>query len=168
MLAKIVLPPRENNLFFGRSTSDNFFFMFLLTLACEKSTGQSAALYLKRGACDHNNNARPADLDLTFANKGCFWHRFISSQSKTISGVYHGKEGCVFVNQNRQWQEQWPTNLGHLCCSPEPAKLTQTHVTRTHDTWSSHVTVRGRCQAAQSVPLHDSQARSPILVRLIR
>ena len=116
-------------------------FTDLLTLAGEKSTGQSPALYLKHGACDHNNNTRPADLDWIFANHGCFWHRFASSQSKTISGVYHGKEGCVFVNQNRRWHEQWPTNLGHLCCSPEPARLTQTH-TRGRHTSQCEVGVR--------------------------
>ena len=114
----------------GLSSQSRLAFTDLLTLAGEKSTGQSAALYLKQGTCDDNNNARPADLDWIFANQGSFWHRFASSQSKTISGVYHRKEGCVFVNQNRRLQEQWPTNLGHLCCSPEPtsARLTQTHV----------------------------------------
>ena len=76
----------------GLSIRSRSTFTDLLTLAGEKSTGQSAALYLKQGACDHNNNVRPAELDWIFENQGCFWHRFASSQSKT--------PGCIMKRKN--------------------------------------------------------------------
>ena len=65
-----------------RSTITN-----ILTLAGEEYTGQSVVLYLKQGVGDHNNNTRHVGLDWIFANKGCFWHIFISSQSKAIWSV---------------------------------------------------------------------------------
>ena len=144
----------------GLSSRSRSIITDLLTLAGEENIGQWAAKYLKQGLRDHSNNARHSGLDWIFANKGCFWHRFASFQSKTISRVYHETEGCVFVNQDRQWQEH-ATNLGRLCCSPAMT------VTLT-DTRSHVIVTLTRHSVVSGSTISDTNSQPALLAGLIR
>ena len=94
--------------------------------------GQSAALYLNHGACDHNNNFRRASLDWIFANQGCFWHRFASSQSKTLDCIMERKDVILSTKTDSDKIICYRSGPFMLQFSDDSHRHTITHGRHTH------------------------------------
>ena len=65
----------------------------------------------------------------------------------SLSGVYHGKEGCVFVNQDRQWREHMPPiwAVYHFMLRSPAMTVTLTD-TRSHVVVTHPVTHHSQCE----------------------